>query len=190
MPATLLSRRALALNLGALPLGLSLASRVAAADSMASSPSVEGDGLIHSADAIHQQITFKSSRQKVYAALTTSEQFDAITRLSDGLELVTAPGAKPTSISRDVGGSFTLFGGYISGRNVELVHDQRLVQVWRAASWPAGEFSIVKFVLMAEGAGTRLLFDHRGFPQGEGGHLASGWHSHYWDPMTKFLSQA
>jgi activator of HSP90 ATPase len=119
----------------------------------------------------------------------SSQHFDAITRLSDAITLVTAADAKPTSISREVGGPFTLFGGYITGRNLELLGDERLVQGWRAESWPAGDYSIVKFVLGENGAETRLVFDHRGFPEGEGRHLARGWYAHYWEPLAKYLAQ-
>jgi len=38
------------------------------------------------------------------------------------------------------------------------------------------------------GTGTKLIFDHTGFPAGAGEHLAVGWKSNYWDPMEKLLS--
>jgi len=41
----------------------------------------------------------------------------------------------------------------------------------------------------AEGGKTRLKFDHRGFPNGNGNSLAHGWYSHYWEPLAKFLAQ-
>jgi activator of HSP90 ATPase len=147
------------------------------------------DGLTDTAEVIHQEITFRAPPHAVYEALTSSQQFDAITRLSDAVTLVTAAGAKPTSISREVGGPFTLFGGYITGRNLELLGDERLVQSWRAGGWKAGDYSIVKFVLLASGAETNLVFDHRGFPEGEGKHLARGWYTHYWEPLAKYLAQ-
>ena len=190
MPATLTSRRTIAFSLAALPAGLCLSARVlGASNAMGNSKAVDGDGLAHTSETIHQQITFKADRRSVYEALTNSKQFDAITRLSDAVTLVTAPSAKPTSISRAVGGSFTLFGGYITGRNLELLRDERLVQAWRASSWDAGDYSIARFVLVAHGAETRLEFDHRGFPEGAGEHLANGWHTHYWEPLAKFLSR-
>jgi activator of HSP90 ATPase len=119
----------------------------------------------------------------------SSQQFDAITRLSDAVTLLTAADAKPTSISREVGGPFNLFGGYITGRNLEMLSDERLVQSWRAGSWRAGDYSIVKFVLATNGADTNLIFDHRGFPDGEGQQLARGWYTHYWQPLAKYLAQ-
>jgi activator of HSP90 ATPase len=153
------------------------------------SKAADGHGLTHASETIHQEIGFAASRERVYKALTSSEQFDAVTRLSDAVSLVTAPDAKKTFISDAVAGVITLFGGYITGWNLELLRNERLVQVWRARSWDPGDYSIAKFALVADGAGTKLLFDHRGFPEGQGGHLASGWYTHYWDPMAKFLSQ-
>jgi activator of HSP90 ATPase len=112
-----------------------------------------------------------------------------ITRLSDAAVLLDAAGAKPTSISTEVGGSFTLFGGYITGRNVEMQPNERLVQAWRTGSWKPGEYSVAAFHLTANGGKTTLDFDHRGFPDGNGAVLARGWHSHYWEPLAKFLAQ-
>lgn len=186
MLSSLISRRALALHIAALPAGLAFAARSLSAP--ATMEKSAGDGLTHTSEAIHQEIHFNASRERVYRALTTSKEFDTVTRLSDAITLVTAAGAKPTSISREVGGGFTLFGGYITGRNLELARNERLVQAWRAGSWDADDYSIVKFALVVDGVGTKLVFDHRGFPEGQGGHLAEGWHTHYWDPLGKFLS--
>jgi activator of HSP90 ATPase len=57
------------------------------------------------------------------------------------------PGGKPTEISREAGGTFALFGGYITGRHVELVPNERIVQAWRAGGWDPGVYSIAKFEL-------------------------------------------
>jgi len=146
-------------------------------------------GLTHSAESIHDEVMFNAPRSRVYAALTDAKQFDAVTRLSDAMKMVAAPNASATAISTEVGGAFTLFGGYITGLQIELVRNERLVQVWRAASWGPGDFSVVKFVLSDSGAGTQLTFDHRGFPPGRGAVLASGWFGHYWEPLKKFLAQ-
>jgi hypothetical protein len=42
---------------------------------------------------------------------------------------------------------------------------------------------------MESGAGTRQLFEHRGFPDSQGSSLAYGWRVHYWEPLAKFLAQ-
>jgi activator of HSP90 ATPase len=97
-------------------------------------------------------------------------------------------GDKPAEISREVGGAFTLFGGYITGRHVELVPNERIVQAWRTGRWARGIYSIAKFELVEQGSGTRIVFDHTGFPKGEAEVLASGWKAHYWEPLQKLLS--
>ena len=182
MPAPLISRRALAAGLAVLPAALNTSDRAVAAPR-------EGDGLSHSAAAIHQEILFNASRARVYEVLTGAKQFDAVTRLSDAVTLLAAPDAKATSIDREVGGAFTLFGGYVTGRHLEMVRNERLVQAWRAGSWGAGDYSIARFVLQARGAQCKLVFDHRGFPDSQGKSLAYGWGVHYWEPMAKFLAQ-
>lgn len=189
MPSPLISRRAFAASLAVIPVGLRAGAGVfRPAARMLDSVQGSDDGLTHTSEAIHQEVGFDASRRRVYEALTETKQFDGVTRLSDGKELLAAPGAKPTTISDVVGGPFVLFGGYITGRHLELVPGERLAQAWRAASWKAGAYSVVTFVLLDDGARTKLVFDHRGFPEGQGSHLASGWHAHYWEPLTKYLA--
>jgi len=143
------------------------------------------DEVSHTAEAIHQEVVFKASRKRVYDALTDAKQFAKVVALSAaGMSL----GKSPTEISRDAGGAFSLFGGYISGRHVELVPEQRIVQAWRTGSWNPGTFSIARFELTEQAEATKLVFDHTGFPTGQGQHLAEGWKSNYWEPLEKFLA--
>jgi activator of HSP90 ATPase len=189
MISTLISRRALTVGLGTIPAGLAAARVFGASDTVTDAGAGTSNGLSHSSESIHQELTFKASRRQVYEALTSTSRFDALTRLSDGLSLLTAPGAKATAISRDVGGPFTLFGGYITGRHLELMPDELLVQAWRAGGWKPGDYSIVKFVLSAEATACKLVLEHRGFPEGQGKSLAYGWGVHYWEPLAKLLAQ-
>lgn len=143
-------------------------------------------GLVHDADAIHQTVTFAAPPERVYDALTQAAQFDKVFRLGKAAATMKL-GSKPTEISPDVGGGFTLFGGYIVGRHLHLLRPTRIVQAWREVSWDDGQFSLVSFRLWAEGGGTTLTFDHTGFPQGAGPHLSIGWYGDYWDPLRKYL---
>jgi uncharacterized protein YndB with AHSA1/START domain len=145
------------------------------------------DEISHTAEAIHQERLFKAGRKRVYDALTVTKQFDQVTH--DVMQSAAmSKMQKPTAISPHVGGTFALFGGYIVGRHIELVPNERIVQAWRVGSWDRGIYSIVRFQLTQRGAGTRIVFDHAGFPKGQAEHLASGWQEHYWDPLEKFLS--
>jgi activator of HSP90 ATPase len=92
-------------------------------------------------------------------------------------------------IDPKVGGAFSMFGGLVVGRNVELVPNQRIVQAWRLAQeFPEGTYSLLKIELKAKDSGTRLILDHTGFPEGHYDHLYEGWYSHYWEPLRKFLA--
>jgi len=143
--------------------------------------------ISRTAESIHQEPVFKASRKRVYEALTDAKQFDKVIQLSGVMQAMHL-GDKPAEISREVGGAFTLFGGYITGRHVELVPNQRIVQAWRTGGWAPGVYSIAKFELVEQDSGTRIVFDHTGFPKGEAEVLASGWKAHYWEPLEKLLS--
>ena len=121
---------------------------------------------------IHQEVDFTASPKRLYEALLDSTKFSAFS-------------GRPAEINREVGGAFSLFGGHIVGRNVELVPNKRIVQAWRVVDWPEGVYSIVKFELKAQGSGTHLVFDHTGFPENLRDHLAEGWESNYWALLKK-----
>jgi activator of HSP90 ATPase len=126
--------------------------------------------------SIHQEVVFKASPDRVYEVLTNASLFSNMS------------GGAPAEIAPEPGGAFSCFGGMIEGRNIELLTNQRVVQAWRVKSWGAGLYSIAKFELEEHGAGTRLVFDHTGFPEAQGEHLAAGWKSNYWEPLAKYLA--
>ena len=146
------------------------------------------DGISHTAESIHQEPVFQASRRRVYEALTDARQFGKIERLSAAMQSGMAPGKRPTEISRQVGGAFTLFGGHIVGRHIELVPHKRIVQAWRVVDWNPGVYSIVKFELTEQDSSTRIIFDHTAFPEGKAQHLAEGWTASYWEPLRKYLA--
>ena len=144
--------------------------------------------ISHSAEAIHQDVTFNATPARVYDALTDAKQFNRVVQLSAAAQSMAVPNTT-VAISREPGGAFSAFGGHITGRQIELIPNQRIVQAWRAASWPVGAYSIARFDLSADGTATKLSFDHTGFPQGLADHLLAGWKGNYWEPLAKFLAQ-
>jgi activator of HSP90 ATPase len=151
---------------------------------------VVDDGILRAEEAIHQEPVFKASRKRVYEALTDAAQFGRVVQLSAAMQgggMKT--GAAPVTISREAGGAFSAFGGYVTGRQVELEPNERIVQVWRAGSWDPGSYSIARFVFVEQGAETKIKFDHTGFPKGQAEHLAEGWRVNYWEPLAKFLAE-
>jgi activator of HSP90 ATPase len=145
------------------------------------------EDILHAEEAIHQEPVFKASRKRVYESLTDANQFAKVVELSAAMKGGMKLGTKAAEIGREAGGAFALFGGYISGRQVELVANERIVQAWRTGSWDPGSYSIAKFVLVESGGGTKIVFDHTGFPKGQAEHLAEGWRGNYWEPLAKVL---
>jgi hypothetical protein len=75
----------------------------------------DDNGLSHIAEAIHQEVIFKGSPKCIYQALTDARQFQRICQLSDASKHVDV-NSKPAQINAQPGGEFTIFGGYIVGR--------------------------------------------------------------------------
>jgi uncharacterized protein YndB with AHSA1/START domain len=103
-------------------------------------PAWAGDelGISHTCAAIHQEVVFKASPKRVYEALIDAKQFSKVIALSAAVKSGAKLGDKPTEISREAGGAFTLYGGYITGRQIELVPNQQIVQAWRTGGWDPG----------------------------------------------------
>jgi activator of HSP90 ATPase len=125
--------------------------------------------------SLHDEITLKTSPQRIYELLLSSKQFATLT-------------GRPAEIDPRAGGAFSTFGKLIEGRNIELVPNQRIVQAWRPAAWEPGLYSIVRFELKPHNSETTIVLDHTGFPEGDFAHLEWGWNSHYWQPLRKSFS--
>ena len=125
--------------------------------------------------AIKQKITFSNSPHKLYQALTSAKEFSRVTEA-------------PAEIAEDEGGAFSCFGGQITGLHIELIPNKRIVQAWRAGSWPDGVYSIVRFEISMSGALTKVELEHTGYPEGTKEHLEGGWHKMYWDPLKAHLN--
>jgi activator of HSP90 ATPase len=128
------------------------------------------------AHAIQQDVTLKASPKRICDTLLDSKAFSEFT------------GGAPAEIDSKAGGAFSCFGGKITGRNVELTPNQRIVQAWRVGDWPEGVYSIVQFDLKAQGSGAKLTLHHAGFPEARSEHLKEGWHKLYWEPLKKHLA--
>ncbi|MGI9611884.1 MAG: SRPBCC domain-containing protein [Acidimicrobiales bacterium] len=121
---------------------------------------------------IQQTELMPAEPRLIYDLLTSAEQFSAMT------------GGAPAEIDPTAGGEISLFDGMITGRTIEAVEGERVVQAWRPQPWAPGTYSIVKFEIEPDGAGgSRVTLDHTGFPEDEAEHLAAGWTDNYWNPM-------
>jgi len=91
---------------------------------------------------------------------------------------------------RDVEGSdFTAHGGYITGKNLQLIKGRLIVQNWRARSWSPDDIDST-FIIYLEPRGNDTLLHavHANVPDDAVEGLDSGWHKMYWEPFTLFLA--
>jgi activator of HSP90 ATPase len=137
-------------------------------------PKAPTTGVAPKAVTIHQEVDFTASPARLYEAMLDSKRFTTFS-------------GRAATIDRKVGGAFSIFDKHIVGMNVELLPNKRIVQAWRVVDWPEGVYSIAKFELTSQGSGTRLVFDHTGFPEDLRDHLAAGWEANYWSLLKKYL---
>lgn len=124
--------------------------------------------------SIHQSVTFSASPHEVYELLMDSKKHAAFT-------------GEAASISRKVGGKIKAYGDYILGKNLELVADKKIVQLWRASDWPKGEYSTVTFIFIQIKTGAEISFTQTGVPAEKVAEIKTGWIDFYWKPMKEYL---
>src|SRR5512138_2541880 len=74
-------------------------------------------------------------------------------------------GSKATVESREIGGRFTAWNGYIEGTHVALEPGKRIFQSWRAADFPRdAPESYLEVKLAPAPGGTRLTLRHTELP--------------------------
>jgi activator of HSP90 ATPase len=124
--------------------------------------------------SILHTIRFQAPAAAIYEVLVRGELFAKMS-------------GAPAQIDAAPQGEISLFGGYISGRNLELIPNKKLVQTWRSKDWPEEIESTVSFALAEDQGTTTLSFEHKGFPEDMAEHLEKGWHEKYWNPIRKFV---
>jgi activator of HSP90 ATPase len=93
-------------------------------------------------------------------------------------------------MSGKVGAKVTAWGGYISGKNLELVPGKRIVQSWRTTKFTdAHEDSTITVMLAAIKGGTRLTLRHANVPDGQTSYQKGGWRDHYFRPMQAYFAK-
>ncbi len=125
---------------------------------------------------IKQSASFEAKPGKIFELLMDSKKHSAFT-------------GDKASISRKTGGNFSAYGGYCSGKNIEINPNKKIVQSWRANDWPAGHFSKATFTLAKSITGTKLSFTQSGVPEKNFDSIKKGWIDFYWSPMKNFLKK-
>jgi activator of HSP90 ATPase len=121
---------------------------------------------------IHHEVTFNAAPERIYELLTNGAKFGEVT-------------GRPGKGGGAPGALFTLFDGWLEGRQVELVPNELVAQAWRFRDWEPGIYSMVRFKLIPEGAGTKLVLDQEGVPAAFHEHVRTNWDGFYFAPLRK-----
>jgi activator of HSP90 ATPase len=129
------------------------------------------------ATTIKQKTLIPATPDEVYDAFMEAKKHSAFT------------GSKATSDPK-VGGEFTAWDGYISGRNLELVKGKKIVQEWSTTDWP-DKFPPSRLELTFKEAkgGTEISMIHSNVPAEQADDLAEGWNEFYWKPMKEYFTK-
>jgi len=129
--------------------------------------------------SIEQVVTFRATPDQVFEALIDSAQHTAFT-------------GEAATIDRRVGGAVSCYGGKVTGIQLDVAKNERIVQAWRPGNFPPGVFTIITYALAPDGAdgkGTKLTFTQHAIPDEAHEHLKTGWEERYWKPLRAFLEE-
>jgi activator of HSP90 ATPase len=89
-----------------------------------------------------------------------------------------------------VGGTFTAWDDYITGRTLELEPGRRILQSWRTSEFTDREGdSHIEVLLEAVDGGTLVRLRHSGVPVDHRGYEDGGWRDNYFEPMKTYFAE-
>jgi activator of HSP90 ATPase len=89
-----------------------------------------------------------------------------------------------------IGGEFTAWNGYVSGKNPELERGEKIVQEWITADRPQ-EYSPSRLELTSKKIkdGTETSMMHSKVPEKQTDDLTEGWNEFYWKPVKGYFKK-
>lgn len=127
---------------------------------------------------LKQSITFSAPAHEVFELLIDEKKHAELTD-------------SKTLIDRRPGGSFSTYDGGITGKNLEVVQDRKIVQLWtiETEGWPAGHMSRATFAFEEKAGKTKLTLTHADIPAAAFKDIQDGWKQYYWTPMKALLKK-
>lgn len=127
-------------------------------------------------ESITVTFSLHAAAKDIYNAWLDSDEHTAMT------------GEKATA-SREVGGEFSAWNGYITGKNLLLIPGKKIVQSWRSSEFPDDAPDSVLSIQLIENQGiTEVDLEHKDIPPGQGLQYRAGWIDYYANPMQKYFA--
>jgi activator of HSP90 ATPase len=120
----------------------------------------------------HKYYKIKASPEEVYNALVKPLAISLWT-------------GEPVKMEEKEGTEFSLFNGDISGKNLEFVKDQKIVQEWYFGDQE--EKSIVTIELRPEKTNTNIELTHTNIPEEAFEDILNGWDNYYFGAIKEFF---
>jgi uncharacterized protein YndB with AHSA1/START domain len=121
----------------------------------------------------HKEYIVPATPEEVYTALTNPFTLELWT--GDKAEMNSEPNSE-----------FTLWNGDISGKNLEFVPDEKIVQEWYFGDQKPE--SIVTIALTSHTKGTLVVLSHTNIPDKDYDDFAQGWDESYFGPLCDFFT--
>lgn len=113
---------------------------------------------------------FTASAEQLYNALTDPQLVEIWTR------------SRP-ELSREVGSSYSLFGGNITGKIQTLEPNKRIVVTWRLKSWKPEHYATINFSFQQRSTDTVMNVEWDGIPVGQEEVVKSNFTEYYVNPI-------
>ncbi len=134
--------------------------------------------LMNKKKTIEQEIIIKGTPHEIYEVFMDAKKHSKLTE-------------SKAKVSREVGGSFSIYEGALSGKNVELIQDKKIVQTWRGdgENWPKGYYSKITLIFEPDDKGTLIKFTHIDIPEASYESVKEGWDMYYWEPLKEMFGK-
>lgn len=121
---------------------------------------------------LRKYFRIKGSPEEVYAALVNPFSITLWT-------------GEDAEMKEEAGTEFSLFGGDISGRNLEFVKDHKIIQEWYFGEQEAQ--SIVTITLRPDRHYTKIELHHTNIPEEAYEDMVLGWEEYYFGGLKEFF---
>ena len=92
----------------------------------------------------------------------------------------------PAIMSEEAGSEFSLWDGDITGKNLEFIKDNKIVQEWYFGDKP--DQSIVTIIIQPDKENSVVTVEHVNIPDEDFADIAEGWREYYFGAIMNFFN--
>lgn len=93
------------------------------------------------------------------------------------------------TLAPKVGGAYSSWDGYITGKTLALEPGKTIIQTWRSSDFKEDEADSILILQFRDEGGKGILdMTHTGLPAHQEKSVAKGWEEYYWKPWKVYLA--